>query len=382
MPLVLVACLCWTAPAFSQSESVPSASESDSSLPASAKLAPKPAPLDVLPAAVEVDARQAELGRRLFFDPRLSGDATISCATCHDPDSGWADGLPMSDGYPGSRYFRNTPTVVNASLGKLMYWDGRLPAADLPTVVRDHIAEAHFFQADGRLVIERLRQVPAYEAEFQQAFGGEPTYGRILNAVAAFLKTLRSQDVPFDRFLSGQADAIGESAKRGLTLFQGKAGCINCHHGPMLSDGDFHSLGFAANPELFADPLRHITFRRFFRTLGVPGYEHLRRDPGLLCVSKKQADMDRMRTPTLRELVTTAPYMHDGRLKTLADVVSFYNAGGGPGSSKDGRLRPLQLNEQEQSDLVAFLKTLSGRSLNVERPEIPDYELRPLGEDR
>lgn len=342
----------------------------------------EPAELAVLPSAPAVDARQAALGRRLFFDPRLSGDATISCATCHDPDHGWADGMAMSDGYPGSLYFRNTPTVINASLGKLMYWDGRLPAADLPTIVRDHISEAHFFQADGRLVIERLRQVPVYEREFADAFGGEPTYGRILNAVAAFLQTLRSRDVPFDKFLNGQTDAISDSAARGLELFQGKAACIQCHHGPMLSDGDFHSLGLAANPELFADPLRHITFRRFFRTLGVPGYERLRRDPGLLCVSKDGADLEKMRTPTLRELVSTAPYMHDGRMKSLADVVAFYNAGGGPGETKDARLRPLQLTESEQADLVAFLKTLSGRPLNEERPEIPDYELRPLGDNK
>ncbi|MCR9199576.1 MAG: c-type cytochrome [Planctomycetaceae bacterium] len=369
--IVLIGSLCQIVPAFAQL----SDPEPDQTAAAPARLAP-------LPAAPEVDVRQAELGRRLFFDARLSGDATISCATCHDPDSGWADGLPMSDGYPGSRYFRNTPTVVNASLGKLVYWDGRLPAADLPTVVRDHISEAHFFQADGRLVIERLRQVPAYEREFREAFGGEPTYGRILNAVSAFLKTLRSRDVPFDRFLNGQTDAISEPAQRGLKLFRGKAACITCHHGPMLSDGDFHSLGLAANPDLFADPLRHITFRRFFRTLGVPGYERLRRDPGLLCVSKDRADMGKMRTPTLRELVSTAPYMHDGRLKTLADVVAFYNAGGGPDGTKDARLQPLQLTDQEQADLVAFLESLSGPPLTIKRPEIPDYELRPLGENK
>ncbi|MCH7870722.1 MAG: cytochrome-c peroxidase, partial [Planctomycetes bacterium] len=144
-------------------------------------LAPLPEP-DAVP-----NPEQVELGRLLFFDTRLSGDDTVSCATCHNPQKGWADGLPMSVGYPGSLYFRNTPTILNASSSQYLYWDGRLGGHDLATLVRDHISEAHFMQADGRLVLERMRQVPEYERRFTDAFGGEPTYGRILNAVAAFV---------------------------------------------------------------------------------------------------------------------------------------------------------------------------------------------------
>ena len=340
------------------------------------------APITALPAASStLDPAHVDLGRKLFFDPRLSGDATISCVTCHDPAHGWSDGLQMSKGYPGSKYFRNTPTVVNASLGRLMYWDGRLPAADMSTVVRDHIAEAHFFQADGRLLIERMRQVPEYEEGFKNAFGGEPTYGRILNSVAAFVKSLRSQNVPFDKFIGGDKEAISESAVRGFELFQSKAGCIQCHNGAMLSDGRFHSLGMEVNKDIFRDPQRHITFRRFFRTLGVPGYENLRSDPGLLCVSKAKADLGLMRTPTLREVSNTAPYMHDGQLATLEEVVAFYNMGGGPVESKDAKLKPLGLTDREQADLVEFLKTLSGDPLDGTKPELPKYELRKLGEN-
>jgi len=319
------------------------------------------------------------LGRKLFFDPRLSGDATISCATCHNPKHGWADGLELSKGYPGSKYFRNTPTVVNASLGRLMYWDGRLPATDLPTVVRDHISEAHFLQADGRLVIERLRQVPAYEAEFRSAFGGEPTYGRILNAVAAFVTSLTSEDVPFDTFVKGDESAISDSARAGYDLFQGKAGCINCHSGPMFSDGSFHSLGLESNRDIFLDPQRHITFRRFFRTLGVPGYERLRQDPGLYSISKQPTDSELIRTPTLRELASTAPYMHDGQLSTLKAVVAFYNDAGGPRDTKDKLLKPLGLSDEEQASLVDFLVTLSGTLPDGTPPELPAYALRSLG---
>ncbi len=347
-----------------------------------AKAQNEPRPLAVLPSLGKtLDPAQVDLGRQLFFDPRLSGDATLSCATCHSPERGWADGLALSKGYPGTRYFRNTPTVVNAALGRLMYWDGRLPASDLPTVVRDHISEAHFLQADGRLVIERMRQVPKYERQFKSAFGGEPTYGRILNAVAAFVSSLTSQDVPFDKFLAGDEAAMSDKAKRGLELFKGKAGCIQCHDGAMLSDGKFHSLGLNSNPEIFQDPLRHITFRRFFRTLGVPDYASMRQDAGLYCVTKVKHDRELVRTPTLREVSMTAPYMHDGQLPTLEAVVSFYNSGGGPRSSKDERLKPLGLSEDEQSALVEFLKALSGKPIEVARPKLPAYQLRKLGDN-
>ena len=342
----------------------------------------EPRPLAALPSLGKtLEPAQVDLGRQLFFDPRLSGDATISCSTCHAPEHGWADGIALSKGYPGTRYFRNTPTVVNASLGRLMYWDGRLPSSDLPTLVRDHISEAHFLQADGRLVIERMRQVPEYEQQFNSAFGGEPTYGRILNAVAAFVSSLTSQDVPFDKFLAGDESAISEEAKRGLKLFKGKAGCIQCHDGAMLSDGKFHSLGLKANPEIFQDPLRHITFRRFFRTLGVPDYAAMRQDAGLYCVTKVKHDRELVRTPTLREVSKTAPYMHDGQLPTLNAVVSFYNSGGGPRASKDARLKPLGLTDVEQADLVEFLKTLSGKPIEVAKPDLPNYQLRQLGEN-
>lgn len=342
----------------------------------------EPRPLAVLSSLEKpLNPPQVELGKLLFFDPRLSGDATISCATCHSPEHGWADGLALSRGYPGTRYFRNTPTVLNAALGRLMYWDGRLPSSDLPTLVRDHISEAHFLQADGRLVIERMRQVPEYERRFRSVYDGEPTYGRILNAVAAFLRSLTSQDVPFDRFLAGDEGAISEQAKRGLAIFKGKAGCIQCHDGPMLSDGKFHSLGLMVNPQIFQDPLRHVTFRRFFRTLGVPDYDSIRQDVGLYCVTKVRHDRELMRTPTLREVANTAPYMHGGQLPTLEAVVGFYNAGGGPRASKDTRLKPLKLTDSEQSDLVEFLKTLSGKPIDMTKPELPAYQLRKLGDN-
>ena len=343
---------------------------------------PDPRPLGPLPAlGTAPDAGQVALGKALFFDGRLSGDATVSCATCHIPDKGLTDGLPLSKGYPGSLYFRNTPTLLNAAQGTRFYWDGRLDAGDIPTLVRDHIAEAHFMQADGRLVIERMRQVPAYENGFKEVFGKEPTYGGILNSVAAFVRTLRSKNVPFDAFIQGEESAISESAKKGLALFQGKAGCIRCHDGPMLADGGSHNLALPENREIFRNPERHITFRRFLKTLGVSDYASLRQDVGLFAVTKIEEDRGKFRTPTLREVSRTAPYMHNGSLATLEEVVEFYNEGCGNGPGKDISLEPLGLSGDEKGDLVEFLKTLSGEPIDIDPVEMAEYEVRPLGEN-
>lgn len=321
-----------------------------------------------------------DLGRTLFFDGRLSGDATTSCATCHDPSKAFTDGLPLSKGYPGTEYFRNTPTLINAAKQSHFYWDGRMSGDDLPSLVRDHIAEAHFMQADGRLVIERLRQIPYYETTFKKVSGGEPSYGKILNALAAFVRSLKSTNVPLDQYLNGQKDALSKSAIRGLTLFSGKANCIQCHHGELLTDGEFHRLGVPSNAAVFNDPMRHITFRRFMRTIGVGECATLRHDIGLRCVTKQESDDGKFRTPSLREVANTAPYMHDGTLETLEEVIAFYNQGGGTAVDLTTPLKPLGLNKAEQSDLVEFLKHLSGDSVEISAPELPTYELRPLGQ--
>ncbi len=319
----------------------------------------------------------ADLGKLLFFDPRLSGDATISCATCHDPGKAFTDGMPLSTGYPGSRYFRNTPTLLGAAGQDFFYWDARLSGDDLPSLVRDHIAEAHFMQADGRLVIERLRQVPEYEKMFREVAGGEPSYGKILNAIAAFVASLGSREAPLDRYLRGDQTAMPEAAVRGLELFRSKADCTGCHYGERLSDGKLHNTGVPENPQIFSDPLRHITFRRFMRTIGVGQCATLRKDIGHRCVTKDAQDDGKFRTPSLREVSRTAPYMHNGAFSTLSEVVAFYNDGGGSDSDD---LQPLELSSEEQADLVEFLKQLTGEPLVLKPPELPAYQLRTLGE--
>ena len=236
-------------------------------------------------------------------------------------------------------------------------------------------------QVDGRLFPERLKQVPEYMDMFKKAFGGEPSFGRTLNAVAAFVQTVTSRNAPIDRYLTGDTSALSAEAREGLALFQGRAGCIQCHTGPLLSGQKFHALGVPENPDVFANPLRHITLRRFFRTLGAPNAENYREDPGLFGVTKDPKDWGKFRTPSLREVGRTAPYMHNGSLPTLEGVVAFYDRGGGPHRNKSPLLKPLGLTAGEKRALVEFLKSLAGDPVVVERPELPDYKPRKLGQN-
>jgi cytochrome c peroxidase len=340
-------------------------------------------------------ATQVALGKYLFFDNSLSGDQKLSCATCHQPALAWTDGLPLSKGYPATLYFRNTPTLLDAAAQPTLYWDGRFASDDLESLVRDHITEAHFMNADGQLVVERLKQKPQYEELFQATLGGEPSFGRMLKAVATYVGSLTSPPGPYDRYLAGESNALSPEAQRGLALFEGQAGCARCHNGPLLSDGEFHNLGVPENPAIFQEPLRHITFRRFFRTLGVPNYRNLHQDVGLYALTGADEDWGRFRTPSLRTVAFTAPYMHNGVFATLEEVMGFYNQGGGddPNGStglttggstglttgKDPMLVPLNLTDEEVAALVAFLKSLSGELMLVEEPEFPGFQLMNLG---
>ncbi len=321
---------------------------------------------------------QIALGKYLFFDKRLSGNVSLSCASCHMPDQAFTDGLTMSRGYPSTAYFRNTQSVYNTAFADYRYWDGRMDGGDLPTLVRDHLTEAHFMSMDGRLMVERMRQIPAYVTLFDSAFGGEPSFGKVLNAIAAYVSTLNSLPVAYDQALDGDTSGFSSDELAGYELFTGKAGCSECHSGPLLSDEQFYNLGLDPSPHLFDEPERALTFRRFFRTLGVPDYRNLREDAGLFALTMDQADWGKFNTPSLREIARTAPYMHDGSLAALEDVVTFYNDGGGESQTAD--LKPLGLSDEEIGQLIAFLESLNSDLPAVETPTLPDYGLLPLGE--
>ena len=340
------------------------------------------ADLAPLPEAPEVNAARAELGRHLFFDNRLSGDTATSCASCHDPAQGWTTADPMSDGYTSVLYFRNAPGLFNVWGRNYLMWDGRLDGADLGTLVRDMLTEAHTMNMDSRLAQERLKQVPDYMAMFEAAYGAEPYGGRIYGAIGEFMKTIRTENAPFDAFLQGDETALDDAARRGLALFTGKAGCTACHSGPLLSDGGLHATGAPDHPDLQTTAERQIAMLRHFATMGTPNYMNLRQDVGHYVVSKDAADIGKFVTPSLWDIGQTAPYMHSGAFATLEEVVDFYNAGGGAGGgdgpNKSPLLRPLGLLAAERADLVAFLESLTGDAPAVEIPDLPDYQMRPL----
>ncbi|MCH7811295.1 MAG: c-type cytochrome [Chloroflexi bacterium] len=201
----------------------------------------------------------------------------------------------------------------------------------------------------------------------------------MLRAVSAFVATLQHEETAYDRFLAGDTNALSAEAQLGLELFNGEAGCAACHSGPALTDGQFHSTGVPTNEEIFADPLRHITFRRFFRNLGVADFANLREDIGLAALTKEDADIGQFRTPSLLGVADTAPYMHNGMIATLEDVIQFYNAGGG--ANAEAVLQPLGLTDAEAAALVAFLRSLSAMPAPLGSPTLPAYDVRPLGDN-
>jgi cytochrome c peroxidase len=308
--------------------------------------------------APEVNVAKAELGKRLFFDRRLSGDAAISCASCHQPEKGFSDGLELSKAYPGSDGFRNTPTMINTALRKNWFHDGRI-GTNLNDVTREMITEDYLMNMDMRLMQERVKQDPVYVEMFEAAGLGEPSNGGVRKAIPEYLATLTSRNAPFD---TGE---MSEAAQRGQALFAGKAGCIACHNGPLLTDDLPHNTGAPENPDIWADPVRHATYAAFASFMGIENYMNIRRDVGAHIWRHKAdgSDIGKFITPILRELNYTAPYMHNGMFGSLFEVVAFYNEGGGEDENKDPRLKPLGLNFIEQKEIVAFLEALSGDPL-------------------
>ena len=322
-------------------------------------------PLDVAPAL-------AELGKRIFYDVRLSGDTTPSCAPCHQPDKAFTDGEALSAAYTGAGHFRNAPTLANVGHRAAWMHDGRL-GTNLNDVAREMITETCLMNMDMRIMQERMKQDPVYVAMFKSAGMSEPSNGGARNALQAFMQTITSTGAPVD---TGEMSA---AALRGQGLFEGKAGCAACHSGERYTDDQPYNTGVPDNPEIWADPARHSAFVTYAKFMGVENYMNLRRDLGAYVRTHEAGTERTFLTPTLRELIWTAPYMHNGTMATLEEVVDFYNAGGGADPLKDPRLEPLGLVPSEKADLVAFLQALSGTSFdtdaNVWRADDYAYEL-------
>ena len=313
-----------------------------------------------LPAWKEQKAARVALGKRLFFDQRISGDGAISCAVCHNPATGFTTRDALSKAYPGSEYFRNAPTLLNTAYKAKFEaagwaWEGRI-GANMNDVMRDMLVETTIMNMDMRIMSERVKQDPEY-VKLCKAAGGWCSNGMVRKSLAAFVETLTSNKTPFDK------GKLSKSAKRGKKLFTGKANCISCHNGAYFSDGQPHNTGVAEDLEIFKNVVKHSTIRAVMTTYGVPREGHWRRDVGYFLVSKNYNDVGKFITPTLRELKHTAPYMHNGQIGTLAGVVDFYNDGGGKDDPLAGELKSLGLSSSEKKDLVAFLESLSSAKM-------------------
>lgn len=287
-------------------------------------------------------AEKVALGQQLFFDPRLSGDDTRSCASCHIPDKAFTDGLPRARGTGGKELSRNTPTLLNVGFYSAYFWDGR--AGSLEEQALFPIQSPDEMNQDLKALEKEINAVPGYVNQFQAVFGSGATARNIARALAAFQRTLVSRNSPFDRYLAGDKSALSEEAQRGWELFRSDAGCIRCHNGPNFSDSKFYRIG--------------TDFR----------------DKGRGSVTGNNRDFYAFRTSSLRDVARTAPYMHDGSMETLTQVVEFYYRGA-PRQSPDGL--PLDIEPligqsySEISAIVAFLESLSGETPKINKPALP-----------
>ncbi len=327
----------------------------------------------VIPLYNPMTKGKVELGRQLYFDQRISRDGTVSCASCHDPVKGWTDNLKTSVGIGRQVGSRNAPTVLNTVYGRTMFWDGRAPTlegqAQGPIQNKIEMGDQSY-----REIVERLRAISGYREQFHRVFGTDVTLDGMAKAIAAFERTALTGNSPYDRYALGDPEQpqtfkkLTEKQKRGMVLFGlrlhdddpfkvdaallRKANCTACHAGSNFTDEQFHNLGvgFDEKKGEFADLGRWVV-----TPIG----------------SKSEADRGSFKTPTIRDISRTAPYMHDGSEGTLEQVVELYNKGGNKNPSLDGDMKPLNLTAAEKSDLVEFMKALTGETAVVPLPRLP-----------
>jgi cytochrome c peroxidase len=279
------------------------------------------------------------LGKVLFFDKRLSSNEKIACASCHNPDLGFGDGLARGFGTLGNQLGRNTPHLYNLAWNVVFFWDGRAQSLEEQALGP--------IQAPGEMnmpldkLIERLKQIPFYVKSFTEVYPDSGlTADNVGRAIAAFERTIVSRNSPFDHYMRGDKDAMSPEAVRGMRLFTGKANCSACHSGPNFTDESFHNIGVGGN------------------------------DAGRATIANDASLTGAFKTPGLRNALLTAPYMHDGSVATLEGVVRYYNAGGAHQQGLSELMKPLHLTDSEVFDLVAFLGALT-EPLVVTRPAMP-----------
>lgn len=288
-------------------------------------------------------AAKVSLGKLLYFDPRLSKDNSISCASCHNPFHGFAHPDRTSSGVGLQKGGRNSPTVLNRLFSAEQFWDGR--AKDLEEQAHGPLTNpVEMAMPSHDEVVTKVRAVAGYAPLFKQAFGENTvTMGRIAKAIAAYERTVVTGNSPYDRYQAGDKGALSSSAVRGMQLFNGRANCVTCHVGFNFTDENYRNIGV--------------------------GMKQAKPDVGRYEVTKKDADRGAFKTPTLRNVALTAPYMHDGSEYTLLATIEFYNQGGIPNPNLSADIKPLGLTPQEKIDLVSFMEALTGEVNNASPPD-------------
>jgi cytochrome c peroxidase len=300
----------------------------------------------VIPADNPLTNEKVELGRLLVFDKRLSQNNTIACMSCHLATNAFTDGKPVATGIRGQKGGRSAPASFNRVFSTAQFWDGRAATLEDQSIGPFTNPIEHGF-ANYDVMLAKMNKIPGYRKLFKEAFGDENIkIENVGKAIASFQRTILSGNSPADRFDQGQeAGAISESAQKGLLLFREKARCTKCHSGFNFTDEKFHNLGL--------------------------GWDDNKVDLGRYMVTKNPEDIGAFKTPTLREIARSAPYTHDGRKKTLEEVVDFYNKGGVKNPHQDPLIIPLELTDEEKRDIVAFLHTLNGDGTGSQHVKAP-----------
>jgi len=292
-------------------------------------------------------AARVALGKMLFFDPRLSNDANMSCATCHNPMFGWSDGLPTAKGAKSKELARATPTILNAGYNKIQMWDGR--KKDLEDQAMGPMESNDEMAMDLKKLFAWLESSPVYKAAFEKAYPGQKIDNRTVSmALASFERTVLANDTPFDRWLRGDPKAMSAKQVLGFRLFQDKdkGNCATCHSAPNFADDGFHNIGLAS-------------------------YDKPNPDIGRFAIRPVASLKGAFKTPTLRNIAHTAPYFHDGSAATLREVVEYYNKGGTSKQNTSPEIKALNLSHEEQEAIVAFLEALTTRPTPVVLPVLP-----------
>jgi cytochrome c peroxidase len=321
----------------------------------------------MIPADNALDEKRIALGRKLYFETALSNDGSVACATCHDTTRSFTDRRPVSEGFGSQLGRRNAPTTMNAALLQSQFWDGREGTLE-QQAGQPILNPVEMAMPSREAAVEKLKAA-GYEADFQAAYNSGVTYENIERAIASFERTLLFMDAPFDRFIAGEREAISNEARAGFVLFNGKARCVTCHTinraNPLGTDNRFHNIGVSARKQDF-ESLAKKALAALAEDSSKKKLDELAigtdlSELGRFMVSKSYADIGAFRTPQLRNIGITGPYMHDGSMQTLWDTIDHYNKGGEANPFLDGGMEALALNDAEIDQLIEFMFTLTDK---------------------